>query len=124
MCSLVKVDMDELDIEKIKDFGFSFEQCSEFLKNYQKSTRDDCRDIKVLWHDKNIEQLLLKLHAFKGMVGLFAKTTMIDFVTQLEQEVRKSESHSSELVSKQFEVLYCKCENLQKEVKAYLDECA
>ena len=116
--------MDELDIEKIKDFGFSSDQCSEFLKNFQKSTIDDCGEIKALWHDKNIQQLLLKLHAFKGMIGLFAQAAMVDFVTQLEQEVRQSEPPSSDLVSKQLEVLYCKCENLQKQVKAYLDELA
>jgi hypothetical protein len=114
--------MDELDIEKIKDFGFSSDQCSEFLKNFQKSTIDDCGEIKALWHDKNIQQLLLKLHAFKGMIGLFAQAAMVDFVAQLEHELRKSEPHSSQLASKQFEVLYCKCENLKKEIKAYLIE--
>jgi len=113
--------MDELDIEKIEEFGFSTEQCNELLKNYQKSILDDCSALKALWQEQDIEQLILKLHAFKGMIGLFAKAEMVDFVVQLERDLRGFKPKALDLLAEQFQILYAKTQNLQIEVNAYLD---
>ena len=113
--------MGELDLERIEEFGFEAQQCRELLSHYQKALASDFHEIQVLWGKKNIEQLLLKLHAFKGMTSLFAKVSMVDFIVKLERDLQDHTSHSAVFMEEAFQALYEKCQNLIAEVRTYLE---
>jgi len=113
--------MSELDVERIEEFGFEELQSHELLSHYQKAVANDFHEMQVLWDEKNIQQLLLKLHAYKGMIGLFAKASMVDFIVKLEQDLQHDQFHSVALVEEAFQTLSGKCQNLIAEVSIYLE---
>ena len=50
--------MSELDVERIEEFGFEEQQSLELLSHYQKAVANDFHEMRVLWDEKNIQQLL------------------------------------------------------------------
>ncbi len=109
--------MSELDVKRIEEFGFSSQQLVDLLINYQKNITTDCDDLLRLLREDSREVFLARLHAFKGMVSLFAKPTLVQSVAQIEKDAQE---FNSGFLTLQVEQLQAKSERLNKEVQAYL----
>jgi hypothetical protein len=109
--------MNELDEERIAEFGFSNQQLVDLLINYQKNITFDCHELIRLLQEDNPEAFLSRLHAFKGMLSLFAKPSLVQTVAQIELDAQDFNSVS--LVAK-VEQLQEKSERLKAQVQAFL----
>jgi len=113
--------MQELDSERIEEFGFTAPQLKELLGNYRDSLWIDFEQILVLSQNKPSQELVSKLHSFKGMVSLFAKPTFVDWVVRTEQATQSSLQLGDSSLVDHLERLKTKLTQLHTEVQTYLD---
>ena len=79
--------MQALDLERLEEFGFSNEQKLELMSSYQMSILKDFEPLLILCDQGNTAELVTKLHAFKGMVSLFAKPSIVELVANIEKNL-------------------------------------
>ena len=109
--------MSELDVVRIEEFGFSSPQLVDLLVNYQKNITSDCDDLMRLLQEDSREVFMARLHAFKGMVSLFAKPSLVQSIAQIE---RDAQSFNSSFLMEHVLALQFKSERLKAQVQAYL----
>jgi len=113
--------MQELDAERIEEFGFTAPQLKELLSNYRDSLWVDFEQILALSQNDPSQELVSMLHSFKGMVSLFAKPTLVDWVVRSEQAAQSSLQLGDASLVDHLEGLKAKIAQLHTEVQMYLD---
>jgi len=112
--------MQELDSQRIEEFGFTDAQVKELLGNFQKNLLVDFEQIRALCQRGESKALISNLHAFKGMVSLFSKQAMVDRVAIIEAEAQAQPELEKSNVAEQLKALHAQLVQLHSEVQAYL----
>ncbi len=112
--------MQALDLERIEDFGFSKEQLLELMGNYQTSILNDFEPLFALCSEGNTVELLSKLHAFKGMLSLFAKPFIVELVAHIEKNLHAQPLNSIKDTYERLHHLHIQVQMLHSEVDVHL----
>jgi HPt (histidine-containing phosphotransfer) domain-containing protein len=113
--------MQELDSQRLEEFGFTDSQIKELLGQFQSKLQTDFKQLRSLCQSQQQGEFISKLHAFKGMVSLFAKPSLVGDVVSIEMEAHAHQHLDVSDVRQQMLALGTRVERLHMELQSYLD---
>jgi HPt (histidine-containing phosphotransfer) domain-containing protein len=113
--------MQELDSQRLEEFGFTDLHIKELLGQFKSNLQTDFEQLRSLCQSEQVGEFISKLHAFKGMVSLFAKPSLVGDVVSIEMQAHAHQHLGASEIPQQIDALGARVERLHMEVQSYLD---